>query len=108
MNTREYDFRNARRGPVKRASANKTRITIRVDTDTLDWFRNQVHETGGGDYQSLINEALREHIESKTAGLELTLRRVIREEIEAKANEKRIKRRRIARKGPAYIGTSNT
>ncbi|MGO8791644.1 MAG: DUF262 domain-containing protein [Terriglobia bacterium] len=37
---------------------------------------------GGGNYQTLINKALREHIESgKKPTLEETLRRVIREEL---------------------------
>ena len=37
---------------------------------------------GGGNYQTLINKALREHIESgKKSTLEETLRRVIREEL---------------------------
>jgi len=37
---------------------NKTRITIRLDADILNWFRQQVHAQGGGSYQRLINEAL--------------------------------------------------
>jgi hypothetical protein len=47
----------------------------------LAWFRQQTHEAGGGNYQSLINEALREHISSRREPLEQTLRRVIREEM---------------------------
>ena len=42
----------------------KTRITIRIDTKTLNWFRQQVHEAGGGNYQTLINDALKNHIKS--------------------------------------------
>jgi len=41
----------------------KTRVAIRLDNDVLDWFREQVELAGGGDYQSLINQALREYIE---------------------------------------------
>ena len=41
------------------------------------------HPAGGGNYQSLINEALRAHISEKEGTLERTLRRVIREELNA-------------------------
>lgn len=78
---KEYDFRKAKRGAVKPARPGKTRITIRLDDDILDWFRNQVHAAGGGSYQALINTALREYIENEREPLEKTLRRVIREEI---------------------------
>jgi hypothetical protein len=47
----------------------------------LAWFRQRTHEAGGGNYQSLINEALREHIASRREPLEDTLRRVLREEM---------------------------
>ena len=59
---REYDFSKGRRGAVVRPEAGKTRITIRLDNKVLDHFRKLVHEMGGGDYQTLINDALREHI----------------------------------------------
>jgi len=78
---REYDFSKARRGPVVRVPKGKTRITIRLDDDVLAWFREQVHQAGGGSYQTLINEALRRHIEQAGQPLESTLRRVIREEL---------------------------
>jgi uncharacterized protein (DUF4415 family) len=55
----EYDFSNAQRGPILPPMAGKTRITIRIDNDILDWFRAQVHREGGGNYQTLINHALR-------------------------------------------------
>lgn len=78
---KEYDFSKAKRGPVVPTPAGKTRITIRLDDDILAWFRQQVHASGGGNYQSLINAALRDHIKDKKEPLEETLRRVIREEI---------------------------
>lgn len=56
-----------------------TRITIRLDSEVIEWFRARVNEAGGGNYQSLINEALRGHIQHH--GLERTLRRLIREEL---------------------------
>lgn len=78
---KRYDFSKGRRGPVIPPTPNKTRITIRLDTDTLTWFRDQVNRAGGGNYQSLINEALRGHVQREKAPLEDTLRRVIREEL---------------------------
>jgi uncharacterized protein (DUF4415 family) len=78
---KEYDFSNAKRGPVLRVPKGKTRITIRIDDDLLDWFRKQVDQAGGGNYQTLMNDALRQHIARAQEPLEETLRRVIREEI---------------------------
>ena len=78
---REYNFSKAKRGPVVPAPKGKTRITIRLDGDVLYWFRQQGNQAGGGNYQSLINDALREHIRHIQEPLETTLRRVIREEL---------------------------
>jgi uncharacterized protein (DUF4415 family) len=77
----EYDMSEARRGPIAPGDPRKTRITIRIDTDVLDWFREQVSQTGGGSYQTMINTALREHVRNQKEPLERTLRRVIREEL---------------------------
>jgi len=78
---KEYDFRHGRRGTVIRAPASKTRITIRIDGDILEWFRQQVHKGGGGSYQTLMNRALRSFVESSGSRVEDTLRRVLREEM---------------------------
>ncbi len=78
---KEYDFSKARRGPVIKSPPGKIRITIRIDRDLLDWFRAQVHAAGGGNYQTLINDALRDHVESKKESLEQTFRRVLKEEL---------------------------
>lgn len=78
---KEYDFSKGRREPVVPIPAGKTRITIRIDDDVLDWFREQVNAAGGGNYQKLINLALREHISRRREPLETTLRRVLREEL---------------------------
>jgi uncharacterized protein (DUF4415 family) len=75
------DFSKGRRGAVVPVSTGKSRITIRIDDDVLDWFREQVSAAGGGNYQTMINTARREHIASRTVPLEKTLRRVIREEL---------------------------
>lgn len=78
---REYDFRGGKRGAVIAALRGKSRITIRLDNEILDWFRDQVERAGGGNYQTLINECLRRHIETSHEPFEKTLRRVIREEL---------------------------
>jgi len=81
MSKEEYNFNDAKQGVVVEPSLNKTRITIRIDTDILNWFREQVHMQGGGNYQTLINEALREHKNFKENDLEKIVRKVIREEL---------------------------
>jgi uncharacterized protein (DUF4415 family) len=78
---KEYDFSKGRRGAVLRVPPEKTRVTIRLDNDILDWFRQQVDDAGGGNYQTLINEALRNFMSQKQESLETTLRRVIRDEL---------------------------
>ena len=64
----------------------KTRITIRIDNDVLDWFRNEVETAGGGNYQTMLNRALREYIQNRAQFSESTLRRIIREELAANRN----------------------
>jgi uncharacterized protein (DUF4415 family) len=78
---KEYDFGRGKRGAVIKTPPGKTRITIRIDDDVLEWFREQVHEAGGGNYQTLINSALREYVEGKEENLKSTLRSVVREEL---------------------------
>jgi uncharacterized protein (DUF4415 family) len=82
---RQYDFSGARRGALDPLPGGKTRITIRLDDDVLEWFRARVEAAGGGNYQTLINVALREHIEQQREPLEETLRRVVREELRRSA-----------------------
>ncbi len=76
---REYDFSKGKRGAVLPAGPGKTRITIRLDNEVLGYFRMQAHRLGGANYQSLINEALREQI--RREGLEAAVRRAVREEL---------------------------
>ena len=78
---KQYDFSRAKRGPVVAVPKGKTRITIRLDDDVLDWFRAQVHAAGGGNYQSLINDALRSFMTCQKEPLEAVVRRVVREEL---------------------------
>lgn len=78
---KEYDFSKGKRGAVIAAPKGKTRITIRLDDEILEWFRRQAHEAGGGNYQTLINEALRQYIRQRPESFETVLRRVVREEL---------------------------
>ena len=78
---KEYDFSKGKRGPVIRPDPNKVRITIRLDGDIIAHFKDLVRKAGGGNYQTLINEALREHMQARAQPLEETLRKVIREEL---------------------------
>ncbi len=78
---KEYNFSKGKRGAVRPVPKGKTRITIRIDDDILDWFRGEVDAAGGGNYQTLINNALREHITRQQEPIEVILRRVVREEL---------------------------
>jgi uncharacterized protein (DUF4415 family) len=81
----QYDFSKGKRGRILPAQAEqrgKTRITIRLDEDLVDYFLKVAEQAGGSaGYQTLINEALRQHVEGKAPKLEETLRRIVREEI---------------------------
>jgi uncharacterized protein (DUF4415 family) len=83
---KEYDFSQAKRGAVV-PSPGKTRITIMLDDDLIEFFRAKA-ETQGAGYQTMINAALRASVgqkQSKSAeGKPLTvavLRKVLREEL---------------------------
>ena len=75
------DFSKGKRGAVIKADPNKVRITIRLDGDIIQHFKEQVLTSGGGNYQTLINDALRSCINTAEQPLEDTLRKVIREEL---------------------------
>ena len=79
----KYDFTKGKRGALLPQAGNKIRITIRLDRDIVDWFRSKVEEQGAGNYQSMLNDALRKHIEHQEQSLEEVLRRVVREELRA-------------------------
>ena len=82
-----YDFSNGRRGRISVARPEpqgKTRITIRLDDELVDYFLKEADRSGGkAGYQTLINDALRQFIEGKAPKFEETLRRIVREEIRA-------------------------
>ena len=77
---RDIDFTKAKRGPVVPAELGKTKISIRLDNRVLDYFRNIVEQSNGGNYQTLINDALVDHIHQQTI-LE-AVRKVVREELQ--------------------------
>ena len=76
----EYDFSKGKRGPVIKPKG-KTRITIYLDNEVLDEFRDQSEKAGYG-YQTMINDALREYLGKTSKPLDAkTLRRILREEL---------------------------
>jgi uncharacterized protein (DUF4415 family) len=76
---RAIDFSRAKRGPVVKPEPGKTKISIRLDNTVLTYFRTLVERSGGGNYQSLINDALLAHIR-QTAMLD-AVRQVVKEEL---------------------------
>ncbi len=57
-----YDFSNSVKNPY--TAKLKKQITIRVDSDTIEYFKNQASETGIT-YQNLMNLYLRDCVENK-------------------------------------------
>ncbi len=78
----KYDFSKGKRGPILR-STGKTRVTMYLDNNVIQAFRAKGHEVGRG-YQTLINDALKEHIAKASEALDArTLRRILREELKS-------------------------
>jgi uncharacterized protein (DUF4415 family) len=76
----EYDLSKGKQGPVIK-TAGKTRITIHLDNEILDEFRNRSMKAGYG-YQTMINEALRVHLGQASSPIDAkTLRKILREEL---------------------------
>lgn len=98
---KEYDFSKGKRGPVIPLPAGKIRITIRIDEDILDFFRDKVNSAGGGNYQTMMNNVLREYMMSERQPMEDSLRRVVREELAAYRRNSNVhgKRRSSTRAG---------
>lgn len=80
---REYDLSKGKRGAVVPLPPEKIRITIRLDKDIVDHFRDLVRKAHRGNYQTLINEALREQLQRPSLAEEVgkELRSVLREEL---------------------------
>ncbi|NCC49878.1 MAG: CopG family transcriptional regulator [Spartobacteria bacterium] len=76
-----YDFSKARRGAVIPAKGSKTRITIRLDSDLVEWFKSKAEDQCAGNYQTMLNDALRSYTEQQDQNLETLLRKVLREEL---------------------------
>jgi uncharacterized protein (DUF4415 family) len=77
----EYDFSSGKRGPVIQQQG-KSRITIYIDNDVIEEFRERADAAGSG-YQTMINEALREYLHKKQEPIsEAVLRKIVREELE--------------------------
>lgn len=78
---REIDFSKSKRGAVIPLEPGKTKISIRLDTAVIEYFRRQVEQAGAGNYQTLINDALVAFIGQK--GVLDAVRQVVREELRA-------------------------
>jgi uncharacterized protein (DUF4415 family) len=76
---RDIDFSRAKRGAVVKPEPGKTKISIRLDNVVLHYFRSLVDKEGGGNYQTLINEALLEYVHRRST-LDV-VRQAVREEL---------------------------
>jgi len=76
---RDFDFSGAKHGAVVPPGPGKTKISIRLDNVVLEYFRDVVNNAGGGNYQTLINDALLEYVHRRST-LEM-VREVVREEL---------------------------
>jgi uncharacterized protein (DUF4415 family) len=88
---KHYDFSKGVRGAIDPLPPGKSRITIRIDAEILDWFRAKVNAAGGGNYQTLMNDALREYIRRSEDSIEEKLRHVVREELARYRTKRRTK-----------------
>lgn len=77
----EYNFSKGRRGPARSATGGKTRITIMLDDEIVKRFKAESERTGKG-YQTLINDALAQHVGLVEAPVTATqVRKIVREEL---------------------------
>jgi uncharacterized protein (DUF4415 family) len=88
---KHYDFSKGVRGAIDPLPPGKSRITIRIDDEILDWFRDKVNKAGGGNYQTMMNDALREYIRRSEDAIEERLRHVVREELARYRTKRRTK-----------------
>ena len=97
---RDIDFSRAKRGAIAKPEPGKTKISIRLDNAVIEFFRATVDKAGCGNYQTLINDALLEHI-NRQSTLE-AVRQVVREELApygaAGGSKFRLQRTRSARR----------
>lgn len=76
---RDIDFSRAKRGAIVKPEPGKTKISIRLDNTVLEYFRSLVDKAGGGNYQTLINDALLEYVHRRST-LDV-VRQAVREEL---------------------------
>ncbi len=97
---RDIDFSRAKRGPVLKPEPGKTKISIRLDNTVLEYFRDLVDKAGGGNYQTLINDALLEHVHRRST-LDV-VRQVVRDELATygvgRGSNRPLQRTRLARR----------
>ncbi len=85
MKAKEYNFAQGKRGAVVKPPPGTTLIRFHIDNKTLNWFRARVNQAGGGDYQTLMNEALLGYIQREDSALEDAPRHMIHEELKSTA-----------------------
>ena len=76
---RDVDLARAKRGAVLKPEPGKTKISIRLDNRVIEFFGATVDRAGSGNYQTLINDALLEHIDRRSTLY--AIRQVVREEL---------------------------
>jgi uncharacterized protein (DUF4415 family) len=90
---RDFDFSRAKKGAVTPPEMGKTKISIRLDNRVLDYFRAVVEAAGGGNYQTLINDALVAFIHQES--MLKAVRQVVREELVSIPAKQRALRARL-------------
>jgi uncharacterized protein (DUF4415 family) len=92
---RDIDFSSAKRGAVIPIEPGKSKISIRIDNAVIEYFRAQVERAGGGNYQTLMNDALVAFIQQRS--VIDAVRQVVREELLApKARPRQARPRAVA------------
>lgn len=82
----EYDLSQARQGGLVPPKFQTTSITLPIETEILDWFREALDANGGGNLAQQINQILRAYITRQTTDVtlpETRLRQILREELQA-------------------------
>lgn len=101
---RDIDFSRAKRGPVIPLEPGKTKISIRLDNRVLDYFRGLVEKAGGGNYQTLINDALVAYIDQ--GSMIEAVRLAVRQELKSATKGRGVTRRSTGRRVSAAAVSS--
>lgn len=104
---KEYDFKGAKRGPLIR-NKGKTRITIYIDDDVINYYRDRADQEGKG-YQTMINNVLRTSISlSKERISKDDIRSIFREELDKCLGNMQLKQIRLTNdKSPEISSSGN-